>query len=100
MGGPTGGVPIPALKAVAFVPPHAPTGGGLLHPKGSVRLVDSGSIVGQGQAMEASKEAPQVAVFASEDGQATPQAAGTIYKAAIWTYVDNILARDVMQVSP
>jgi hypothetical protein len=50
--------------------------------------------------MEASKEAPQPLVFASEDGEATPFAAGTLYKAAIWTYVDNILARDVMQVSP
>jgi hypothetical protein len=50
--------------------------------------------------METLEAPPEPAVYASEEGQATPLAAGTLYKATVWTYVDTLLAKDVMQVTP
>src|SRR3954470_1087602 len=50
--------------------------------------------------METNGETRQPAVFASEEGTATPAAAGTVYKCTIWSYLDSVTAKDVVQVTP
>lgn len=51
-------------------------------------------------ALETPTAPSQPAVHLWDDAEVEPRSAGTIYKAAISVYVSDVLARDVMQVTP